>query len=223
MKKIQNIDKMKNFLLNILFPLECLNCMTKNEILCEYCIRKIRKAEATIDKNIIAIFDYKDPIIKKAIWQLKYYHRRYLGEKLGNILYEHSIENISFLKTMSPDEPIYVIPVPISKKRTKFRGYNQSKMISKGFCNSSEDKILKLKNNIITKTKETIPQAKITNRNKRLKNIQGVFKIKNPKIVKGKVIIVIDDVTTTGGTIKEIIKILNKAKAKKVVGFALAH
>ena len=56
-----------------------------------------------------------------------------------------------------------------------------------------------------------------------MENVRGVFEIKNPEIVKGRTIVVIDDVTTTGGTISEIIKILKKAGAKKVVGFAVAH
>ncbi|MEK7106073.1 MAG: phosphoribosyltransferase family protein, partial [Patescibacteria group bacterium] len=64
---------------------------------------------------------------------------------------------------------------------------------------------------------------RITNRNERLKNVKGVFEIKNPEVVKGRTIIIIDDVTTTGGTIKEILKLLKNSGAKKAVGFTVAH
>ncbi len=73
------------------------------------------------------------------------------------------------------------------------------------------------------KNKNTIPQARLTNRNKRLQNIKGAFSIINTNIIKGKTVIIIDDVTTTGGTMLEIIKILKKSGAKKVIGFAVAH
>jgi ComF family protein len=179
--------------------------------------------ERETEENISAVFDYRDPLMKKVIWELKYHHKRYLGQRLGQLLYEYLIEDISDLKTRIPGRVMYVIPVPISKKKTKLRGYNQALSIARGFCHYEDNKIFELKDNLVIKKVDTLPQAKITNRSRRLKNVQGVFEIKNLKIVEGRTIIVIDDVTTTGGTINEIIKILKKAKAKKVVGFAVAH
>ena len=118
---------------------------------------------------------------------------------------------------------IYVIPIPISNKKTKTRGYNQSMMIAKGFCNSEKSGALELKNGIVYKKIDTLPQAKITNKKRRLENVKGVFEIKNEEKIKGRTFIIIDDVVTTGGTMNEIMKILKKAGAKKVYGFAVAH
>jgi competence protein ComFC len=204
-------------------PTKCLGCNLKNEILCNNCTSKIRVAERETDKDILAVFDYRDPIIKKAIWKLKYHHNHYIGGKLGQLLYEFLIEDISDIKTDVSGRSIYVVPVPISNKKTKLRGYNQALAIAKGFCDSTDIGIFELKNDVVIKKVETTPQAKILNRKKRLENVRGVFEIKNKEIIKGRTIIVIDDVTTTGGTINEIIKILKKAGAKKIVGFAVAH
>lgn len=223
MKPCLYVKQIKNFLLDMIFPIKCIGCEIKDEILCDNCIQKIHIAERETDKNILAVFDYRDPIIKKVIWELKYHHKRYLGEKLGLLLYEFLIEDISDLKIEVSGRSIYVVPVPISNKKTKVRGYNQSVSIARGFCNSAPAGIFEIKSNIVFKKIETIPQARLTSRSKRLQNIKGVFKIKNPETIKGRTIIVIDDVTTTGGTINEIIKILKKAGAKKVVGFAVAH
>jgi competence protein ComFC len=223
MKFYLYIRQIKNSFLDILFPIYCSGCGIKNEILCNNCITKIHIAERETDQNILAMFDYRDPLIKKVIWELKYHHKRYLGEKLGQLLYEFLIEDISEVKIDVPGRSIIVIPVPISNKKTKKRGYNQALAIAKGFCHQAPVGIFELKNKIIIKKIETTPQAQITNRRKRLENVRGIFEIKNKEIIKGRTIIIIDDVTTTGGTIRELIKILKKTGAKRVIGFAVAH
>lgn len=223
MKLYPSVLQIKNFLLDMLFPIKCLGCEIKDEVLCNNCISKIRLAERETDKNIIALFDYRDPLVKKIIWELKYHHKRYLGEKLGLLLYEFLIEDISDMRIDVSGRSIFVIPVPISNKKRKVRGYNQALTIAKGFCHQAEAGVFELKDKVIFKKIDTLPQAKITNRKRRLENIRGVFDIKNAEVVKGRTIIVIDDVTTTGGTIMEVMKILKKAGAKKVVGFAVAH
>lgn len=223
MKTYLKTQKIKNFLLGMLFPIKCLGCEAKDEILCSSCIQKIRLTERETENNILAVFDYRDEVIKKAIWELKYHHKKYIGKKLGKLLYEFLIEDISDLRIDVPGRSIYVIPVPISNKKIKHRGYNQSISIAKGFCDQSEVGAFELKDKIIFKKIDTIPQAKITNRKRRLENVRGVFGIKNKETVQGRTIIVMDDVTTTGGTINEVIKILKKSGAKKVIGFAVAH
>jgi ComF family protein len=223
MKVHINIKFIENFLLNTLFPIKCLGCQKKDSILCDNCSVSIRLVERQTEEKIQAVFDYRDPLIKKAIWELKYHHKRYIGEKLGQLVYEYLIEDISELKMDIPGRTIYVIPIPISNKKTKLRGYNQACSIARGFCSKAESGVFELKDKIIFKKIDTIPQAKITNRKRRIENVKNVFEIKNEKIVKGRTIIIVDDVTTTGGTILEIMKILKKAGAKKVIGFAVAH
>lgn len=213
----------KNYIFDIILPIKCVNCGLRNEVLCKKCLEMIKMAKETFGQEMFAIFDYQDPIIKKVIWQLKYHHKLFIGKKLGQILYQFLVEEISDIQIMSPGSHIFVIPVPISKKRLSTRGYNQSNIIAKGFCRACPENILELRSNIIYKKIETDPQAKILNRATRLKNIRGVFEIKKPEQVKNKTILIIDDVITTGATINEIIKILKKAGAKKVIGIAIAH
>jgi competence protein ComFC len=223
MKIYLYINKIKNLFLNLLFPNNCIGCNIKNEIFCFDCTKKINQSERKIDGNIMAVFNYKDTIIKKAIWELKYHNKRYLGEKLGELIYEYLIEDISEIKMVVSGRSIFVIPTPISKRKGKLRGYNQASMIARGFCNKGGINNFELKDNIIYKKIDTLPQAKITNRKRRLENVRGVFEIKDEKIIKGRTVILIDDVVTTGGTMMEMMKILKKAGAKKVYGFALAH
>jgi ComF family protein len=146
-----------------------------------------------------------------------------LGRKLGNLLHYSLLEDITEIKIFSEGSPIYIIPVPITRMKKNIRGYNQSEVIAGGFCEEDKNNIFQIQNNIIYKKINTIPQAKIPNRNERLKNIRGSFEIRNQNLISGKTILVIDDVTTTGATMQEIIKVLKKYGAKKVIGFAVAH
>lgn len=212
-----------NYIIDIILPVRCIECKKRGEIICDSCIENLRQAERETESNILACFDYRDEVMKKAIWNLKYYHHFSLGQKLGKLLYENMMEEIAELEVYTQGSPILIIPVPISKSKNKMRGYNQAEKIAHGFYNSSNKKIFELKSDIVVKIKNTLPQAKITNRNARLKNVRGVFDIKNKEKVKGRTIIVIDDVTTTGGTITEIMKILKKGGARKVIGMAVAH
>lgn len=211
-----------NYLLDILFPQNCLGCKLRGEILCGKCIANLKYAEREPEKDIMALYDYRDPIIRQAIWNLKYYKRRHIGPILGRLMYESYLEDISDIGAMA-GRAILVIPVPMSRSRKKKRGYNQAEVIARNFCESTNSKILKLEKRVVIKIKDTTPQARITNRTRRLANMKGVFSIKNTDIVRGRTFIVIDDVTTTGATIREIIKLLNKAGAKKTIGLALAH
>ncbi|MCC6323919.1 ComF family protein [Candidatus Nomurabacteria bacterium] len=173
--------------------------------------------------DIFACFHYQEPIIKKLLHSLKYYKKQNIGLILGGYLYERLIEEIAELHTFSQGSEILLIPVPLSHKRYKERGYNQAEIIAKGIIRNDKEKIFVLENKIISKVKDTLPQAKINNRNKRLKNVIGCFTINNREKIKGRTVVVVDDVTTTGGTINEIMKLLKKSGAKKVVGFAVAH
>jgi competence protein ComFC len=217
------IKSIYNHLLDTILPQTCLGCDKRGEIICNSCILKIRKTERETDGAIIACFDYRDPLIKKAIWDLKYHSRFAIGQKLGQVLYETFLEDIAEIRMYTEGEPICIIPVPLYNSRQKKRGYNQAKIISSSFCKLNKEGVLELTDDIVIKQINTEQQAKLTNRNRRLKNISGAFKVINPQKVKGRTFIIIDDVTTTGGTINEIIKILKKAGAKKVIGFAVAH
>lgn len=211
-------------LLDILFPESCLGCHIRGESICDNCSIKIRQAERETENDIYACFDYRDPIIKRAIWNLKYYHKATLGKKLGKLLYESMQEIISELKAYS-DRQILIIPVPISNHKSKTRGYNQAEIIAKGFIEQVGSDIFEIRNDIVWKRIDTKPQARIHNKIERLRNIKNVFDIRKSNLnqIKGRTIIIIDDVTTTGGTINEIIKILKNEGAEKVLGFAVAH
>ncbi len=145
---------------------------------------------------------------------------------MGEALYERTLEEISNIRIFGAGRPILIIPIPLSKTRMRERGYNQAELLAKAFIKNAEENVFELRTDILTKGKDTPPQARITNRNQRLQNIKGAFSFHknfNPNEIQGRTIIVVDDITTTGGTLTEAMQMFEKAGAKKVVGCAVAH
>lgn len=220
----------KNFILDFLFPTYCINCKKVGSELCECCSDNMKYPNKEDMEDIFAIYEYHDPIIKKLLHDLKYYQKRNLGVLLGKYVYERLIEEISELQMFSAGAKIILVPVPLHTKKYKERGYNQAEEIAKGLIrmdiSTSVKSIFVLENKIITKIKYNLPQAKIKDRKTRLANTKNCFRIVDEKMIekiKGRTIVVVDDITTTGGTLHEVMKILKENGAKKVVGFAVAH
>lgn len=116
-----------------------------------------------------------------------------------------------------------IIPVPISKKRKKKRGYNQSLLIAKELVKqvNKEKKTLSLCVDALEKIKNIVPQSTLDKEN-RLQNVQGVYQLKNKEQLIGKKILLIDDIYTTGSTVRECAKVLQQVDVEKIDVFTIA-
>ena len=225
MKKLlkKQVDIIKNGFLNFLFPVFCIGCKKYNELLCNDCAAKITRAVAPRKYSwIYPLFDYRDKIIKKVIWRLKYREKTMFAEPLANLLHEHILDELHDMHTFGSMERPLIVPIPLSKKSLAKRGYNQSALIAKRLS-FIDDSSFKLEKDVLYKTRDTKNQMEIKDRKKRLQNLHGCFEVKNPERVLGRNIILIDDVVTTGATLIEAKKVLKKAGAKKVIAFTIAH
>lgn len=222
--------KILSTILELVFPSKCLSCGKNGTELCIDCLNDTRMAERECAKWIYPLFDYRDPIIKKAVASMKYKNKKRIADILGEVLYDHMLEELSELSMMENFRESILIPIPLSRKRLRERGYNQAELICKKLIeinNLRHSVDIKLEKDILIKIKGDVHQAHLSNRKERLENIIDSFFIKenkqNPEIIKNKNIILIDDVTTTGATLEEAKKTLKKAGARKVIAFTLAH
>lgn len=154
---------------------------------------------------------------------MKYKGKKKIAGVLAEVLYGKIIEELSEFSVMENFREPILIPIPLSKKRYRERGYNQAELICRKLAKLDNNANFELKNNILIKPKDTEHQARIEDRGKRLKNIVGSFAVENPEPIKNRNIILIDDVTTTGATLNEARKILKQNGAKKIIAFAVAH
>ena len=176
-------------------------------------------------KKLIAFFDYRDPLVRTAIWELKFRGNRAVASLLAECLFDELSAELSELEIFENFTQPLIIPVPLSSKRRRERGFNQCEILLDGLAKLDTGNIFEINKNLLIKIKDTSSQTKTDSRASRLKNLRGAFAVGEDSgaDAAGRNIIVIDDVTTTGTTLSEAMKTLRRAGAKKVLGIALAH
>ncbi len=210
-------------ILNVIFPVRCLSCRKAGSYFCAECLSLAREAERESADWIFPLYDYRHPPIKKAVWLIKYNGKKKLVSVFAETLYGRILEELSDLKTMENFQNAVLIPIPLSKKRQRERGFNQAELLCEEIIKLDDSGYLKLDKNILIKQKETEHQARIKDRSTRLNNLAGSFEVKSGASLKGRNIILIDDVTTTGATLSEARKALRSSGARKVIAFTIAH
>lgn len=124
---------------------------------------------------------------------------------------------------------IILIPVPLHKKRFLWRGFNQAELILSNIiekslpCNKNDiARHMENLRNILVRNKNTKFQAKTKMpEEKRRLNMKDAFQCKDVSSVKGKTVILFDDVITTGSTMEECAKTLKDSGAKKIIAIAI--
>lgn len=221
---MNNILKIQKQILNLIYPQVCGICgKIYPKSLCNKCeinlkkqldINIINQGEEIEDKyfdELMYIFKYEGQI-RKIILDYKFNDKSYMYLMLANFI----LKNKKIFEKIKKYDKI--IPVPVSKKRLKIRGYNQSYLIAKEIANQTN---LELLNNCLIKTKNIIEQSKL-NKEERKQNIQGVYELKNEELIKDKKILLIDDIYTTGSTVNECSKILRQGNPTKIGILVLA-
>ena len=235
MLKIFNGVNFLDTILNVIFPVYCVLCGKEGSDLCLESLSDSPPALRESADWIFPLFDYRHPPIKKSLWFLKYKNKKRLADIFAEVMYGKIIEELSELSVMKNFQNPVLIPIPLSLKRYRERGYNQAELICEELVKLDSNSNLRygvdvktkrnfyLEKNVLIKIKETEHQVNIKDRRDRLKNLSDSFSVKNPEIIKGKNIILIDDVLTTGATLTEAKKILKSFGAKKVIAFTVAH
>lgn len=220
--------------LDLLFPKKCINCGCPGDWVCESCIKEIKfvstdtcffcgriSEDSKICKKchkyvaIDAIFSsvlYDSKVIKELVHNLKYVGIQGISELLGEFL----VQRVGRSKISIKD--FVVVPVPSHPKRQKQRGYNQAELIARYFC-----KRIDLSGGLaLEKIVETKPQVSF-GREQRMQNIAGSIACCDQKLILGKKVLLVDDISTTGATLSECAKVLKIAGAKEVRALVVAH
>lgn len=224
-KTLSTVRKFYDRILNAFFPPRCIACEKEDESFCSSCREKIPLLGNFDHAGIFSLWEYGNMNIRNALLALKYKNKRTIAtdivDSLYDALFEHLTEKSAFDDPLTAEAYI-VIPIPLSKQRFEKRGYNQSELLAKELCRKNPLSFI-LETTVLYKIKDTESQVSVRDREKRLQNIRGSFAIKNPEKIRGKTVLLVDDIITTGATIEEARRVLKKAGAKIVYGVTVAH
>ena len=206
--------------INLIYPQVCSICGKLNtKSLCNRCKNKLEKEfeydiddySQNLEKNFIEhhyFFKYKN-LIRSQLLSYKFKEKPFIYKTISSFL-ENKQKNFEKLKKYD-----IIIVVPISRKRQKERGYNQSELIAKEIAKMIP---LKIEKNILYKVKNTAPQSSL-NKQQREENVKQVYKAKNIQKIKNKKILIFDDIYTTGNTVNECAKkLIEKGIQKNNIG-----
>ena len=152
-------------------------------------------------------------VVQNLIHEFKYNEMTRIAKFFGKLSQE-------YIEKLQPFDHIdYIVPVPLHKVKKRFRGFNQAEYIAREISKNMNWKHLP---SLIKRKKFTETQTKL-NKEQRRKNVSLAFKI-NPKYeIKGKNILLVDDVFTTGSTANSIAAALNEKQVNKVFVFTIAR
>ena len=233
--------QLKNFLLDFVFPINCLNCNRPGYYLCPECADKIERClnnkcpfcgilsprgktclrcrEKKYLDQLLAFAYFTNPLIEQVIYHLKYRSVYLVARDLGQVMAQAvGMENLFENKKDS-----LLVPVPMFSGKQKVRGFNQAELLAETLSLATKIPIAK---NLLKKNRNTRPQMQIENEKKRRKNIFGAFLVSldyNLEKALEKRIILIDDVATTGATLNACAYTLKEAGFREVIGLVVAR
>lgn len=206
-----------------IYPISCLGCGKEGVGLCAECLAVLPPPDFEQDEQIISAFSYQNKVVKKAIRSLKYKNGQYLAPILAKALYERVLPELADRKLLQNWSEALLIPIPLSTRRLRKRGYNQAELLAESLCKEDCGENFTIEKNTLIRSIDTPPQADIKNKGERKNNVRGCFTVKKPELVRGKNVILIDDVATTGATLHEAERALKKVGVRKFLKITVAH
>lgn len=226
------LKQISNHILDFIFPAFCAKCGLEGFYLCRECGKKLLRlqqqrclicqqpspfgkthldcSKTKID-GLLSALPYRDPAVKSLIETFKYKFVN-ISELLGTFL----VETIANQELNQFFQDFVIIPVPLHKKRFRWRGFNQSQLLAQALSASLN---IPIAEKTISRIRYTKPQVELKH-DERKENIKGAFEVLMD--VAGQNFLIIDDVVTTGATLNEIAKLLKKKKAHQVWALTLA-
>jgi len=230
---------MKDFLfinefLGLLFPRLCHSCgqalFIHETAICTTCLYQLPKTKfhldpesnadqvfwgrARIEKASACYYYTKNSKVQKLVHALKYRGFKALAIYIGGI-YGKELKYSKYYQQID-----LIIPVPLHPRKKRRRGFNQSEVFARGLAKSLDKPI---NTRVLYRRKASETQTR-KSRFSRWKNVEGVFALRNPRVLEGKNILLVDDVITTGATIEACAHALQQAKSVKIyvaaMGFA---
>ncbi len=209
---------MKMFLLSLLdwiYKKKCYFCKSSNESvkMCSKCFNELEFLPVQVNRKFNNVNIYCAGVysknLQKMIRGLKYHRQKDLAYYQAKFMW-------LYWQRLGLTQDFQIVPVPIFPKRKKKRKYNHMELVAEEFAKLSGYEV---NFELIKRVKDTKPQYKL-NKSQRTMNLSNAFEVNKDKLIKGKKILIIDDICTTGSTFEEMIKEFNNVGIYDITCFA---
>lgn len=200
-------------LLDLIYSKSCYFCSKSDEnvLFCSDCRKTVEFLPYEPNKTICGVpvyaVSYYENTVKKLIKAVKFHNKSELAQYQAEIMFE-------FWKNLDISNKKYtVIPVPMFYKKEKKRKYNHMNLVGKKFCELTG---YKFDTESLIRNRDTVPQYKLSVK-EREQNLKGAFTLKNTNF--SEPLLILDDISTTGATLREIITILDDNGISDIICF----
>jgi ComF family protein len=190
------------------YPAACLYCGNRLAIQTDLPCGACQQTPPPFD-TAFALFAWRPPV-SRMLTQLKFYHALIHARLFAELLAEKILHDWYCGKPL----PDAIVPVPLHPARTRQRGYNQTLEIAKSLAQKLSLPVL---NHVCQRTRPTLPQTSLPAKERR-NNVRHAFQISNPVagITPGMTLAILDDVITTGSTMRALSEMLKKKLACRI-------
>lgn len=177
-----------------------------------------RKSPAAFDKA--RSFGIYTGNLRRVILHMKFGRQERLGKRLGELL-AGPWDSLPELRER--DAPV-IVPVPLHPSRQRERGFNQAELLAAGLVRALRKggAELRVAKGGLRRKRATPPQTGLSLAARR-ENLRGAFEVSHPEQIRGRSVVLIDDVMTTGATLSACARALKRAGAERVFGLTLAR
>lgn len=170
-----------------------------------------------IRPTALGALPYHDPLVRALVWEIKYHANSHALALCGELLAERILE----IAGETLGKPL-LVPVPMHKKRRKERGHNQTELLCKAALRANPLLPVEYAPTLLVRTVHTTPQQGQPEHTRR-HNVQHSMSGTSTTLAHARVCIVLDDVTTTGATLREASRALTELGAREIITLTLAH
>lgn len=172
--------------------------------------------------HMLAPLPYEHSSVRACVSAAKFDDNTYAAALLGNVIAPHLAETLADLRLTGQFEHPLLIPIPLHPTRYAERGFNQCERIIQALTPHLGEIPHSISTTALIRIQYTRQQSHLS-RAMRQQNVRGAFHVALPHVIIDQDIILLDDVVTTGATMREAAAILREAGAREVLCVAAAH
>lgn len=233
------IKRTTNLMIDLVLPQECLGCGLSTTWLCPTCYQSLSvndffpclvcrrptwqgqtHQECRRQTAVAGLWlaSFRSQLLMDLVHSFKYENLKQLAKPLAELL-QAKIQHSPLGCSLMLNSKTIIMPVPLHPVKEWWRGYNQAELLARELAQTWP---CQLNTEAVHRVKETISQTDLP-RKKRFKNVAGAFAVSDPRVLKKKTVILVDDVITTSATISELARVIKAAGSREVYALVLAR